>query len=305
MSASKAAGAINAFIGGEKSGAHRNAQTSSQLPAAVRFREVEGRGLLVDTWINGNGPYIFAIDTGAGAMILSERIARVAGVAIRRNHAVNVGGASVAGSHAGCEASVRSLAIGNAGNQLSANGFVIVAGRLPADVDGILNPTEAYAPLGYAIDLPRREISAFDPRLTPLRIDAIPAEGAVVSWLSDSESRRPFVALTPGGRRALLDTGSGFGLALSESNAASFGIIPGNNRGERNIVRDLGGGTISARRIDPATVRVGALLLRKVPTDLLSETDAAAPILLGRDALRPFRLRFDPLNRLIEFTPAQ
>ncbi len=50
-------------------------------------------------------------------------------------------------------------------------------------------------------------------------------------------------------------------------------------------------------------VFVGSLALRKVPTDLLSGASTASPILLGRDALRPFRLTFDPLNRLIEFAP--
>src|ERR1051325_5517669 len=43
------------------------------LPSPVSFREAEGRGLLVRTWVNGAGPFNFAIDTGAGATILSSR----------------------------------------------------------------------------------------------------------------------------------------------------------------------------------------------------------------------------------------
>ena len=37
---------------------------------------------------------------------------------------------------------------------------------------------------------------------------------------------------------------------------------------------------------------------------LESERDGiGAPVLLGLNALRPFRLRFDPIHRLIEITP--
>src|SRR5205085_10631069 len=42
---------------------------AARLPATVRFREVTGRGLLVNVWVNGAGPYTCAIDTGAGATI--------------------------------------------------------------------------------------------------------------------------------------------------------------------------------------------------------------------------------------------
>ena len=51
------------------------------LPRAVRFREEEGTGLLVKAWVNGAGPYTFAVDTGAGGSLLSRRVAVEAGVA--------------------------------------------------------------------------------------------------------------------------------------------------------------------------------------------------------------------------------
>ncbi len=276
-------------------------QVSTLIPSSARFREINGRGLLTDVWINDKGPYVFAIDTGAGAIIISEQLAREARVDYR-THAVSIGGASNANSFAVQEAVVRRIAIASLSNQISTNSLVIVARGLPPDVDGVLDPTTAYAPLGYVIDMPQHEIRAFDPRVAPLKIDSAPAGGVVVSWLDEDESRRPYVTLSPNGGRALLDTGSGFGLAISEANAPSFGINAG--QGENRVdAHDIAGGTIMARRIDPATVYIGSLSLRKVPTDLLSGTDAAAPVLLGREALRPFRLTFDPLNRLIEFAP--
>lgn len=300
----------NSFRGKERGfGEKQTAATapSSALPSDVRFREVEGRGLLVDVWLNNTGPYTFAVDTGAGATIISGRAARAARLTIYANRNTNVGGLSGANSFAGQEAVARSLAIGSLTNDLPAKGLIIVAENLPPDIDGVLDPTEVYSPLGYVIDMPRRTLSAFDPRAKPLRVSDAPPDGAVVPWLYDSDSRRPYVALSTGGQRALLDTGSGFGLAVSEAAARSLGIFINSRRGTNssNNTQDIAGANVFAQRINPATVFIGSLALRKVPTDILSGAGAASPILLGRDALRPFRLSFDPLNRLIEFAPPQ
>src|SRR3954469_25972739 len=45
------------------------------LPRSTTFREVRGRGLLLSTWINSQGPFIFAVDTGAGITVISPRVA--------------------------------------------------------------------------------------------------------------------------------------------------------------------------------------------------------------------------------------
>jgi hypothetical protein len=184
---------------------------------------------------------------------------------------------------------------------LPAQTSVVVTSSLPEGVDGVLDPTESYWPLGYTIDFPGGTISAFDPRQTPLRIADTPTGGAVVAWIRDGATRRPFVSLD-NGRKALIDTGSGFGLALSEAEAQSLGIIPRAGR-SRNEVRDLGGGRVAGHRIAPLNVRIGPLALRNVPTDLLYGVEAGAPIILGRAALHPFKLTFDPLSRLIGVAP--
>ncbi|MGI9106103.1 MAG: aspartyl protease family protein [Pyrinomonadaceae bacterium] len=64
------------------------------LPVDARFREVEGRGLLVRTWINDTGPYVFAIDTGAGATIISRRVADESKVALTGARPVRLSGLS-------------------------------------------------------------------------------------------------------------------------------------------------------------------------------------------------------------------
>lgn len=274
---------------------------ASTLPAPVRFREESGRGLLVRAWVNGVGPFTFALDTGAGSNIISQRAARASGVGYVGGRSVSISGISGAGGGAAREAVIRSLALGERVNQLPAHADVLVTDTLPPDLDGVLDPTESYYPLGYAIDLPAGTISAFDPRTTPLRASDAPAGGTVVRWLSDGGARRPFVQLE-NGRRALLDTGSGFGLALHESAGPAFGVRPETGR-DRAGVRDLGRGHVAARRIAPITVQIGGLVLHRIPTDLLYGAAVDAPVILGRDALRPFQLSFDPVNRLIRLAP--
>ena len=274
---------------------------TSQLPAPVRFREVSGRGLIVKAWVNNSGPYDFAVDTGAGATIISRRVAGEARVAISTGSPVSLSGLSGRRGASAREATVRSFAVGDERNSLPARGFFIVADSLPEDLDGVLDPTECFHPLGYVINFTTGTLRAFDPRQSPLRRSDETPGGAIVAWLTEQGNRRPFIMLG-GGRRALVDTGSGFGLAVTEQSARALGIPTARGR-ERAGVRDLGRGQVDARRIGPATVHVGPLVLRGVPTDLLAGAAPDAPVLLGRDALRPFELTFDPVNRLIRFAP--
>src|SRR5258708_6945449 len=149
-----------------------------RLPGPVSFREVPGRGLIVRTWINSVGPFNFAIDTGAGATLLSQRVADEAQVAIKGGRTSIAGLTGVSTSARG--ASIQSLAIGESENYLPAKGEAMVISGLPHDLDGVLDPTEAFSPLGYVVDLPQRELSAFDPQTDPIRINQQPDQGTVV-----------------------------------------------------------------------------------------------------------------------------
>jgi predicted aspartyl protease len=274
----------------------RAAVAEPKVPRPASFREVPGRGLIVKTWINSAGPFNFAIDTGAGATLLSPRAADEARVTIRSGRSTSISGLSGASTSAR-NASIQSLAIGDSENYLPAKGEAMVTSGLPGDLDGVLDPTEVFSPLGYVIDLPQRELSAFDPQTTPIRKKDQPAEGTVVAWLREGHERRPFVMLD-NGDRALLDTGSSLGLAIRDSGSSD-------RKAPAYDVRDVGGGQISARRVAATTITIGSLTLRQIPTDLVSGTEADAPVLLGLSALRPFRLRFDPVHRLIEIAPGE
>lgn len=310
--ASQTRGAAH-FLSGRSAGQGATATTrqsatatrqAATLPSPARLIESGGRGLLVKTWVNGVGPFSFAVDTGAGATILSPRVASAARVEVEDGgRGIEVGGLSGASRGGGQKAFVRSVSVGTRENTLPARGLAIVAPGLPTDVDGVLDPTEAFSPYGYVIDIPRGELSAFDPRTQPLRkSDATPG-GAVVPWLTEAGSRRPFVMLAEG-RRALLDTGSGFGLAVDDTAARTLGLLITEGR-RRGSSRDIAGGEIHAQRVRSATVTVGPLVLRGVPTDYLLHAQKGAPVILGRDALRPFRLTFDPASRLVMFEPVE
>lgn len=267
------------------------------VPAPASFRVVRERGLLVNTWINGSGPYTFAIDTGAGGTIISARLAAELNISAMSGRRISIEGLSGREQPSGYESTLKTLALGNAENLLLPNHAVVVSGGLPSDIDGILDPTEAYSPFGYTIDFPHHEIEAFDCNLHPLSKRNPPADGAVVPWLSPGGSRRPFVRLDDG-RLALLDTGSVFGLTMTQSAAGYDGR-------DRRQVADIGGGSVSSKRAEPSTVSIGTLTLRGVPTDVLSGVEKGVPTLLGRDALYPFRLTFDPLHKLIAIGPAE
>jgi hypothetical protein len=265
------------------------------IPRPVSFRAVKDLGLLVTVWVNNTGPYTFAVDTGAGVTLIGSHVA-ARSQTDRHGSQVSLGGLSGVSQSNGRTTGIGSLAIGDQGNTLRANQKAIIIDNLPAGIDGVLDPTDAYSPFGYSIDLPNREMTAFNPTDNPLSIHDVPEGGTVVRWVSSGSNRRPFVKLGDG-RLALLDTGSGFGLAVSEQV-----LNPRRPKGKAGA-RDLGGGGVVSRRVAPSTISIGSLTLRGVPTDVLTGVEQDAPILLGRDALYPFRLTFDPVQRLIEIAP--
>ena len=270
------------------------AQPTVTLPRSVTFREVRGRGLLVSTWINSQGPFTFAVDTGAGITVISPRVAGAAAVAIKDGPGTQVAGMSgtVVSAQAG---TAQTIALGEPQNYLPGMTNLIITPGLPRDLDGLLDPNDAFGSLGYTIDIPHQQLSFFDPRESPLSARSQPRDGAVVTWQQQGGSHRPFVVLSTG-EHALLDTGSSLGLGVHDPNPA-----PAYSRS--SAVHDVGG-SVSTRRVAPRTVSIGALELRSVPTDMISGAASDAPVLLGLNALRPFRLRFDPLHRLIEIAPA-
>ena len=274
----------------------RTSFTAPMPVAPIRLRD-EHNGLTASGWINGAGPFVFAIDTGAGVSLISRNVVERAGLRVTSSRRPLVGGLSTSPISSDQEARIDGLSLGRRENTVPGSFTAAVVNNLP--IDGILDPTEVFSPFGYSVDLPNRELRVLDTSAHRLRLSDVPRDGAVVRWVREAGSNRPFVRFEDG-RLALIDTGSVFGLALNESTRAT-----GSNHRRSDTIRDLGGGSVQSRRVTPQTVSIGALVLNGVPTDVLTGVAPGTPIILGRRALFPFRITFDPLSRLIAFEPAE
>lgn len=288
--------------------AHFIANAAAQEPGRktslpVRLRLNRDRGLLLTVWLNGNGPYVFAVDTGAGMNLITERVAGEARLAVRTISPTTVGGLTSSTTSSSREATINELALGERSNSFRSKTALVVS-ALAQGVDGIIDPTDIYSPYGYSIDLPNERLEPMYPAAYPTLASSQhgrpAAEAAVVPWLRVGGSERPFVRLGDG-RLALVDTGSGFGLAVNER----YAVIVGGRRSNGSPNRDIGGGTISSRRVAPTTISIGDLVLRGIPTDILFGVEDNAPLILGRDALYPFKITFDPQRRLIGFVASE
>lgn len=272
---------------------------AADVVAPIRFRDERERGLLAQGWINGAGPFVFVIDTGAGVSLISRNVVDRARLSVVKSRRSLVGGFSTSPISSDQESRISNLALGRASNNVPGNFTAAVVNNLPGAIDGVLDPTEVFSPYGYSVDLPNHELRVFDTAAYRLRLTDVPKDGAVVRWAREPGNDRPFVRLSDG-RLALLDTGSTFGLALNER-----GRPTGANHRRDDTSQDLGGGRIQSRRIAPQTVSIGALVLNRVPTDMLTGVAPGTPIILGRGALFPFKITFDPTSRLISFQPTE
>ena len=275
--------------------AHQRVQQSraADVMAPVRLKDERERGLLAQGWINGAGPFVFVIDTGAGVSLISRNVAAQARLGVTKSRRTLVGGLSTSPIASNEETRITGLTLGQRDNSVRGSFTAAVVANLPGSIDGILDPTDVFRPYGYSVDIPNRELRVFDALQERLRVTDVPKDGAVVRWVGND---RPFVRLSDG-RLALIDTGSTLGFALSE---------PGRAVGSNHIItHDLGGRSIQSRRVAPQTVSIGTLVLNKVPTDMLTGVAPGTPIILGRGALFPFKITFDPASRLIAFEPTK
>ncbi len=270
------------------------------VPDAIAFRETAGSGLMVKVWIDGHGPYAFSVDTGAGCTIVSDRVAREAKLALD-SATVPIRGLS--GSTGRAMRGPRAhLAAGTSHNALPSTSDLLVMDSLPSGVDGVLDPSIAFWPLGYVLDMREGILRAFDPVTSPVLARDVPNGGTVLAWARVDGTMRPYVSLGSG-RTALLDTGSQFGLAIGAGDVRAFGTTMAPQTDPPRSGMDLGGGTIRSRRGTTPRLRLGSMVLWNVPTDVLDGASGQRTVLLGRDALRPFTITFDPHSRLIRIDP--
>lgn len=276
--------------------AHQRVQRlrTADVIAPIRLKDERERGLLAQGWVNGAGPFVFVIDTGAGVSLINRNVVEQARLQVTRSRRTLVGGLSTAPIASDQETRISGLSLGQRDNNARGSFTAAVVANLPGSIDGVLDPTEVFRPYGYSVDIPNRELRVFDTAAQRLRVTDVPKDGAVVRWVREAGSERPFVRLGDG-RLALIDTGSTLGFAVNER-----GRVAG---ADHIITHDLGGGRVQSRRVAPQTVNIGPLVLNKVPTDVLTGVAPGTPLILGRGALFPFKITFDPASRLIAFEP--
>src|ERR1041385_6459017 len=135
--------------------AHQRVQRPENARVApIRLRDERGRGLLADGWINGAGPFVFAIDTGAGVSLISRNVVERAGLRVTKSRRPLVGGLSTSPISSDQEARISGLALGRSNNNFPGTVSAAVVAGLPGSIDGVLDPTEVFSPLGYTVDLP-------------------------------------------------------------------------------------------------------------------------------------------------------
>jgi len=265
---------------------------SAQSLSPVNLRDGHD-GLTANVWLNGAGPFVFAIDTGAGVSLINRNVVDRAGLKVSKSSRPLVGGLSTSRIASNEETRLSGLALGQPNNRIATHAIAAVVSTLPDAIDGILDPTDVLSPLAYSVDLPNHELRVLEGRLST---NDNPPGGAVVHWVGND---RPLVRLS-NGDLALIDTGSGFGLAVTNGRVVTVGS---RNHGDLENRNDLGGGRVQSREISPQRVSIGALVLNNVPTDVLTGVAPGTPTIIGRRALFPFKISFDPVARLISFEP--
>src|SRR5688500_20023145 len=182
------------FLGTRATG---NVNAAVVRPGPARFRVEKERGLLLQVWINGRGPYLFAVDTGAGMNVISQRVVTAAGLPTRTVPTTIIGGLSNARSFSNREAILDRIALDGRANTLPSKQTALIVKNLPPDLDGILDPTEAFAPFGYSIDLPNEQIDAL-PAGSIHPDTRLPDEVVIFPWVRTDTVNLPVVLFDAG-----------------------------------------------------------------------------------------------------------
>ena len=78
--------------------AHQRVQRlrTADVIAPVRLKDERERGLLAQGWVNGVGPFVFVIDTGAGVSLINRNVVEQARLQVTKSRRTLVGGLSTA-----------------------------------------------------------------------------------------------------------------------------------------------------------------------------------------------------------------
>src|ERR1044071_9112399 len=109
---------------------------TAQSPLPIKLRDGHD-GLVANAWINGAGPFVFAIDTGAGVSLISRNVVDRAHLQVTRSNRPLVGGLSTARIASDEETRLSDLALGQPSNRINTRALAAVVTSLPGSIDGI------------------------------------------------------------------------------------------------------------------------------------------------------------------------
>ena len=169
----------------------RESHSAAVLPLPARFRVQKESGLLLRVWLNGSGPYIFALDTGAGLNVITERVAGEARLPFRTVRPTVMGGLTSAKISSNREVVISQMSVGDRGNSLPSPQTAVIVSSLAPGIDGILDPTEAYSAARFARRLHVTYESVGDPRREVVQSQRI--LGLPVTQFYDGSGKRTAV----------------------------------------------------------------------------------------------------------------
>jgi hypothetical protein len=228
-----------------------------------------GDFFIAEVSINGQGPWPMVLDTGAGTMVLSKRIA----------------GPLATGDR------VQTVDIGS----FHAEGTIPVITRSMDQLSQALG-TRIEGIVGHPVF--QRVLLTYDYPAGEVRIESgsLPADGPGI--VPTGKKSRPYVGSRIGGRRfnVLIDTGSGSGLSLSRAKRYRFSE-PLRWIGTRVKINGLF--YRSAGRLQ-GSVQLGPLTLKEpIVNDWVRK--GRHDNVVGQEILRNFVLTFDQQNRVMQF----
>jgi len=247
---------------------------------------------LVDVHVDGQGPFLFKLDTGSGPCVVSDRLVARLDLPLQE----------VDGSLTGANGETRSvdrlaqigtLSLADAATLSSLRAFVLPAADVDVHdvrrpVDGILGYA-AFAQCTLVIDYQRR-------RLELTRVPLPPADGGEVLVMT-VQSKTPRVTLGVAGRPldVLIDTGNDQGLIVTEAAGSELPFVDPPSLGP---LLTTVSGTVRVRvgRLD-GDVAIGG---HRVARPVVSLMPCNAPM-LGAELLSHFRVSLDGPSRRVRF----
>jgi hypothetical protein len=267
-------------------------------PAAVVVR-LDDLGV-VSTWVNGKGPYHFALDTGAGITVLTPEFAKRAGL---------IGSGSMQATGSGGTVKVQQLVLHSvAVGRATVNDVAAAIIPLPLDftyqgdygtIDGVLG----YSFLSHfavTIDMQHNRATL----TTPSAYHTPPGAASEVANLSDNT---PVVRARVDGINGFfkLDTGDNGWLTLTAPFVAAHGFARRYPGGVPELFEGVGG-MDRARTVRIRQFIIGGATLRDEPTSLsLTTTGMLGGMTgnVGHDILRRFVFTVDYARKRVDFTP--